>query len=138
MRTDRIDPRLAQRRYRSARTLDDEHEERYLYHRKYRPGSAVPALPRRDVSRQDQGKVMTERSGMSRRQALTLPAAVITCLAAVLPVLCVSVPGFAATSAPGTPIWAALSGPAGEPYRLRVHIGTRVDRLMVTASGIIR
>lgn len=43
-----------------------------------------------------------------------------------------------AAAAPGTAIRAALSGPAGGPYRLQVRIGTQLSRLMVTAGGTIR
>jgi hypothetical protein len=42
-----------------------------------------------------------------------------------------------AAAAPGTAVWAAVSGPAAGPYQLRVHIGSKVNRLTVTASGAI-
>ena len=42
-----------------------------------------------------------------------------------------------AATAPGTAIWAAISGPPAGPYRLQVHIGTKVNHLTVTASGTI-
>jgi hypothetical protein len=42
-----------------------------------------------------------------------------------------------AAAAPGTAIWATVSGPAAGPYRLQVHIGPKVNRLTVTANGTI-
>ena len=42
-----------------------------------------------------------------------------------------------AAAAPGTAIWATVSGPAFGPYTLQVHIGSKVDRLTVTSGGTI-
>lgn len=42
-----------------------------------------------------------------------------------------------AAAAPGTTIWATAAGPATGPYRVQVHIGTKVNRLTVTARGTI-
>lgn len=94
------------------------------------PGQAIPRGPTRVV----RAHVNPYQGWVSHQQLQRIPDDVVEMTragssAAILTLI--------AAAAPGTAIWAAVSGPAAGPYQLQVHIGTKVNRLTVTASGAI-